>query len=220
MPLQRPSCLSIGGLNHVSRVCADVQETANFYRNLLGFLDIKRPRFDFEGAWLFHPHSSVGLHLIKGTPVYRSSAINPKADHLSFLCPDLLEVEDSLIKSCIEYVKQCVVEEDGIRVTQVFFHDPDNNMIEICNCDEFPLVLLGDETVAAEACPTCRPDHHEGNVFLVHSRSGVLLSELPETAGSTSSDDMSADDLSSLDLVSIECFRKSLDEKGSSTGSL
>ena len=27
---------------------------------------------------------------------------------------------------------------------QVFFHDPDNNMIEICNCDELPVELLGD----------------------------------------------------------------------------
>lgn len=41
-------------------------------------------------------------------------------------------------------------------VRQVFFHDPDGNMIEVCNCDEFPvcrianaqlpgLDLLGDE---------------------------------------------------------------------------
>jgi len=162
----------------------------------------------------------VGLHLIKGTPFNRSSSINPKADHLSFLCPDLSEVEERLVNSCVEYIKQCVVEEEGIRVTQVFFHDPDNNMIEICNCDEFPLVLLGDAVaVAAEPCPSCRPDHHEGNSFLVHSRSGVLLSEPQETAGSTSSEDMSYDYLSSLDLVSMECFRNSLEERVNLTGS-
>ncbi len=86
----------------------------------------------------------------------------------------------------IEYVKQCIIEEDGIQITQViwaahactcvhalrregpgrpcalpsrrrgadqtatptpscpqlFLHDPDQNMIEICNCDELPMILL------------------------------------------------------------------------------
>jgi hypothetical protein len=34
-------------------------------------------------------------------------------------CPDLSEVEERLVNSCVEYIKQCVVEEEGIRVTQV-----------------------------------------------------------------------------------------------------
>ncbi len=25
---------------------------------------------------------------------------------------------------------------------QLFFHDPENNMIELCNCDEFPVIFL------------------------------------------------------------------------------
>eukprot|EP00955_Chlamydomonas_euryale_P066841 359660-Chlamydomonas_euryale.AAC.9 len=31
---------------------------------------------------------------------------------------------------------------------QIFFHDPDNNMIEVCNCDDLPVVLLNN-------CQTC-----------------------------------------------------------------
>lgn len=35
-----------------------------------------------------------------------------------------------------------VVEDNGIKVDQVFFHDPDGYMIEICNCDNIPLLPI------------------------------------------------------------------------------
>lgn len=42
---------ALGCLNHVSRVCKDVRVTAGFYCEILGFKPIRRPHFDFEGAW-------------------------------------------------------------------------------------------------------------------------------------------------------------------------
>lgn len=134
--------LPLRALNHISRVCSDVNATAAFYRDLLDFVDIRRPRFDFEGAWLFSKASGIAIHLIKGTPLPRPSKINPKAEHLSFLCESLSTVEEMLICKQIEYVKQSIIEEDGIKITQLFLHDPDQNMIEICNCDELPMILL------------------------------------------------------------------------------
>jgi hypothetical protein len=47
----QPDKLPLRALNHISRVCSDVNATAAFYRDLLDFVDIRRPRFDFEGAW-------------------------------------------------------------------------------------------------------------------------------------------------------------------------
>lgn len=41
----------------------------------------------------------------------------------------------------IEYVK-AVVREGGIIVDQIFFHDPDGYMIEICNCQNLPVLPL------------------------------------------------------------------------------
>ena len=35
-----------------------------------------------------------------------------------------------------------VVEDDGNKVDQVFFHDPDGYMVEICNCENIPIVPL------------------------------------------------------------------------------
>lgn len=47
----------------------------------------------------------------------------------------------------IEYVK-AVVKEGGIIVDQIFFHDPDGYMIEICNCQNLPVLPL-----SAPSCP-------------------------------------------------------------------
>ncbi len=37
-------------------------------------------------------------------------------------------------------------------VLQVFFHDPDYNMIEICNCDNLPKELLSEKCQLSRAC--------------------------------------------------------------------
>ena len=83
--------LPIRALNHISRACADVAKSAEFYRDVLGFVDIKRPigLSHFEGAWLLHPVTHTGLHLI-ASPAGTASAhkpreINPMSDHLSFV---------------------------------------------------------------------------------------------------------------------------------------
>jgi catechol 2,3-dioxygenase-like lactoylglutathione lyase family enzyme len=136
---QRDGPLPVRSFNHASRVCHDVEASVRFYRHILGFIRIQRPSsFDFDGAWLFHPQCHIGMHLIRGTPEPRSATINPQADHLSFQSDSLEVVEERLKGMGIEYDKEHVVE-NGIRVTQVFFHDPDRNMIEICNCDCLPI---------------------------------------------------------------------------------
>ncbi|GFH14694.1 VOC domain-containing protein [Haematococcus lacustris] len=99
---------------------------------------IQRPQsFKFEGAWLFG--YGIGLHLIGGQPPHANrDVIDPKADHISFACDCGLEdVEALLIERKVKYVK-AHVQEGGILVTQLFMHDPDGNMVELCNCDLLP----------------------------------------------------------------------------------
>lgn len=55
-------------------------------------------------------------------------------------------VEKKLKEMGIKYVRQRV-EENGIFVDQIFFHDPDGFMIEICNCDNLPVIPLAGELV-------------------------------------------------------------------------
>jgi len=58
----------------------------------------------------------------------------------------MVAVENKLQQMKIEYVKNRV-EENGIYVDQLFFHDPDGTMIEICNCENIPIVPLSENTI-------------------------------------------------------------------------
>lgn len=35
-----------------------------------------------------------------------------------------------------------VVEDGGAKVDQVFFHDPDGYMVELCNCENIPVIPI------------------------------------------------------------------------------
>ncbi|ESR64213.1 hypothetical protein CICLE_v10010755mg, partial [Citrus x clementina] len=159
--MQNP--LSLKSLNHFSLVCRSVEKSLDFYQNVIGFLPIRRPgSFDFHGAWkcinitvinidefrLFN--YGIGIHLLKCEDPDRmpsiSKIINPKDNHISFQCENMATVERKLTEMKIEYVKSRV-EEGGIYVDQVFFHDPDGSMIEICNCDVLPVVPLAGDTI-------------------------------------------------------------------------
>lgn len=138
--------LHLKSLNHISLVCRSVEESIDFYQNVLGFFPIRRPgSFNFDGAWLFG--YGIGIHLLQtedpdNTP--KKTEINPKDNHISFQCESMSAVEKKLKEMGITYVR-AMVEEGGIHVDQIFFHDPDGFMIEICNCDNLPVVPLAGE---------------------------------------------------------------------------
>ncbi|KAH9605196.1 hypothetical protein KSS87_005173 [Heliosperma pusillum] len=135
--------LRLKSLNHISLLCRSVEESIDFYQNVLGFLPIRRPgSFDFDGAWLFG--FEIGIHLLQATEpekLPKKTKINPKDNHISFQCESMGAVEKKLKEMGIEHL-QARVEEGGIYVDQLFFHDPDGFMIEICNCDNLPVVPL------------------------------------------------------------------------------
>ncbi|KAK7335981.1 hypothetical protein VNO80_28156 [Phaseolus coccineus] len=140
--------LHLKSVNHISLVCTSVVKSINFYQNVLGFFPIRRPgSFDFDGAWLFG--YGIGIHLLQAEDpngIPRKKEINPKDNHISFQCESMVAVEKKLEEMEIEYVR-ATVEEGGIKVDQLFFHDPDGFMIEICNCDSLPVIPLAGDMV-------------------------------------------------------------------------
>lgn len=147
--IEEVSCceaLPLLSLNHVSLLVRDVWTSARFYEDVLGFCLVKRPSsFNFQGAWLYN--YGVGIHLLENKAMEDYDAlneprpINPKDNHISFQCTDVLLVKRRLEEMGMRYVT-AVVEEEGIKVDQVFFHDPDGYMIEICNCDNLPILPI------------------------------------------------------------------------------
>ncbi|XP_009618674.1 glyoxylase I 4-like [Nicotiana tomentosiformis] len=128
-------------LNHVSYVCKSVPKSVQFYVEVLDFVLVQRPSsFDFEGAWLFN--HGIGIHLLGKEDVQQKKGkINPKDNHISFQCKGMDLIMQKLGDMNIEYVT-ATVKDNEIIVDQLFFHDPDGNMIEICNCQNFPLLPL------------------------------------------------------------------------------
>ncbi|XP_060169225.1 glyoxylase I 4-like [Lycium barbarum] len=128
-------------LNHVSYVCKSVPKSVKFYVEVLGFGLIQRPSsFEFEGAWLFN--HGIGIHLLgKKDAPSKHGKINPKDNHISFQCSDMNLIIHRLDEMKIEYVT-ATVKDGGITVDQLFFHDPDGNMIEICNCQNIPILPI------------------------------------------------------------------------------
>ncbi|KAH6762592.1 Lactoylglutathione lyase / glyoxalase I family protein [Perilla frutescens var. hirtella] len=133
--------LPLLSLNHVSFVCKSVPKSVEFYVKVLGFVLIKRPSsFNFEGAWLFN--HGIGIHLLKTeNAIKKNEKINPKDNHISFQCTDMNVIIQRLEEMKIEFVT-AIVREGGIIVDQLFFHDPDGYMIEICNCQNLPVLPL------------------------------------------------------------------------------
>ncbi|CAJ1951259.1 unnamed protein product [Sphenostylis stenocarpa] len=143
--------LRLQSVNHISLICRSVEESMDFYQNVLGFFPIRRPgSFDFDGAWLFG--HGIGIHLLEAEnpeKLPKKKEINPKDNHISFQCESMAAVERKLKEMDIAYVR-ATVEEGGIQVDQLFFHDPDGFMIEICNCDSLPVIPLVGEV--ARSC--------------------------------------------------------------------
>ncbi|CAK8535686.1 unnamed protein product [Lathyrus sativus] len=148
--------LRLKSVNHISFICKSLDESIDFYQNVLGFVPIRRPgSFDFEGAWLFG--YGIGIHLLQVVNpenVPRKKEINPKDNHISFQCESMGAVQKCLEEMKIGFVR-AMVEENGVKVDQLFFHDPDGFMIEICNCDSLPVIPLAGDM--AKSCS--RLDH-------------------------------------------------------------
>ncbi|KAI3861542.1 hypothetical protein MKW98_000494 [Papaver atlanticum] len=148
------SALPLLSLNHVSYLCKSVKESSKFYQEVLGFVLIRRPSsFKFEGAWLFN--YGIGIHLLQCNSIsdvqQMPIKINPKDNHISFQCTNIELVKKRLGEMGMKY-ETALVEEGGVFVDQLFFHDPDGYMIEICNCDNIPIIPL-----SASACPIRKP---------------------------------------------------------------
>lgn len=129
-----PDPLPIRSVNHIARTTRDLDASTAFYRDVLGFHLIRRPDFSFPGAWLYN--YGVQIHLIaKSKDDATAGDIETRADHVAFHVDDLSEVRHLLDKHGIAY-RSNEVAKTG--VTQLFFHDPDGNHIEVATYPPTP----------------------------------------------------------------------------------
>lgn len=123
------SPLTLGQFNHINLPTADPVRAVRFYVELLGFRIVPRPPFSFDGRWLYREEVGTMIHL-NHLPEhnYRAGPIEPRQPHFAIQCPDVKAVADRLRAEGIEYVERNL---PAFGYRQLFFRDPDGNLLEL-----------------------------------------------------------------------------------------
>ena len=130
-----PDALPLVSVNHVGLLTLRLEESTAFYRDLLGFREVARPKFDFPGSWLYG--HGIMIHLIynkdAGGP---EGEIRTRVNHLALHSDDLERVEQLLGEHGVAYRKNQVV---GTGIQQIFFRDPDGHHVEVGHYPPLPV---------------------------------------------------------------------------------
>ena len=118
-------------ITHIAVYVSDLQQSANFYREVLSFKEIDEPFKDGLHAW-FDIGNNVQLHIIE--EVWEPITIN-KINHLCFSIPDMDDFIKNLEKHQVAFEDwpgekgKINIRPDGIQ--QIYLKDPDGYWIEI-----------------------------------------------------------------------------------------
>ena len=113
-------------LNHVAIHVHDVDASCAFYEKVLRLQRIKRPAFNFPGAW-FRLGAHQELHLIgeRTEPVHSHN----RGNHYALMIDDMDAWEAYFKENQIEYLPRRT-RPDG--AFQIYVTDPDGHAIELC----------------------------------------------------------------------------------------
>ena len=124
-------------LNHYTIRVRDLEQTKDFYCDVVGLTVGERPPLPFPGYWLYCGGVPT-VHLIgrrEEDPQIPDSAAAPAAtgrlDHIAFACNGLKEMRDNLQKRGIKFDERVL---PRFNMTQLFYLDPDGISVE-CNFD-------------------------------------------------------------------------------------
>ncbi len=118
--------MKIQQLDHVALHVQGVENSCQFYRQVLQLPAMQRPDFDFPGAW-FRIGTTQELHLIgdRSTPVQSAR----RGTHWAMQVDDLDAWEEHLIQHKASFEPRRH-RPDGAQ--QIFVKDPDGYSIELC----------------------------------------------------------------------------------------
>lgn len=130
--------MEVTAIHHISLTVSDIERSRQFYREILSIEEIRRPPFDFPGAW-FQIGDSQQVHLIVHTrPTFREKPLDTRDVHFAVRVPSY--------RGAVEFLRTRGYREDvGIddplrmilqpRPTagfpQIYICDPDRHVIEI-----------------------------------------------------------------------------------------
>ena len=133
---QTPSDFGLNGIDHVTLVVANVEDSRKFYVDQLGFEDAPRPAFSFPGAWfkigqtMIHVTESDELSGKAGWGD-REVARTSRGHHFACRTSDFDQAIRAVEKHGIEIASGPQTRPDGAK--QVYIYDPDRHLVEICS---------------------------------------------------------------------------------------
>ena len=125
-------------IEHYLVLSDDIDDTRDFYRDVLGLRDGFRPDLGFPGYWLYAGDVPC-IHIAEwksyavwtkevGIPISTRAPSTGAVDHIAFNASDFDEVRARLVKRGVE-VSENLLDEIGLR--QIFIHDPNGVPIEL-----------------------------------------------------------------------------------------
>ncbi|MDQ0219431.1 glyoxalase [Peribacillus cavernae] len=117
-------------LQHVGLNVTDLQKAKHFYSQILCLKELKRPDFDFEGAW-YQLGDYQQLHLLvmpDSQTIRQDKSLSSKEGHLALRVENYQKTLNWLKKNHIEVLEQ---PNSVSGFAQIFCADPDGNLIEL-----------------------------------------------------------------------------------------
>jgi catechol 2,3-dioxygenase-like lactoylglutathione lyase family enzyme len=102
-----------------------IEETVNFYKNILGLEPGFRPNFGINGVWLYSGSNPI-IHLIEdpNRPGEKSGFF----DHVALRCDNIGERQEKLEQHQVEFFR---LEQPEVQQTQLFVTDPAGTTVEL-----------------------------------------------------------------------------------------
>jgi catechol 2,3-dioxygenase-like lactoylglutathione lyase family enzyme len=125
--------LNVKAIDHVTLVVKDLAATRRFYVDVLGMNEIPRPNFTFAGSWYKIGNTEVHIILETGE-TGRAGGVGEnthRGRHFAFAVQDAEAAHRQLQELGIPIVSPPKFRPD--RAVQVFIHDPDGHLVEICS---------------------------------------------------------------------------------------
>jgi len=123
--------------DHLTIIVSNLEATRNFYVGQLGLQEVKRPNFDFPGAWFaigdFQIHATLTSPLagLSGWGDREVKSI-PRGHHFAFRIDSVDEALPQIIAAGLSIAAGPQTRPDGIR--QIYLYDPDNHLVELFSC--------------------------------------------------------------------------------------
>ncbi len=118
-------------LQHFSIYTKELEPMHAFYTKVLGMPELPRPEFPFPGYWL-EAGPGHHIHLSKLREGHVTKSISENEDtyqdhHLGLTTDDLAGMKDRLCDAGVPF------HDEPYGYPQIFFRDPENNLIEVAS---------------------------------------------------------------------------------------